>query len=78
MDLVPSLVLCVLFTANIFKFQKILKSLAKASGVLCQRRHKRNDPLAGEVDYLNPPSIQQVLVVPKVIENTYRSINYTA
>ena len=60
--------LCVLFTAKVFKFQKILKSLAKASGVLCQRCHKRNDPLAGEVDYLNPPSIQQVLVVPKVIE----------
>ena len=51
------LVLCVLFTAKVFKFQKILKSQAKASGVLCQWCHKRNDPLAGEVDYLNPPSI---------------------
>ena len=74
------LLCCVFYlTAKVLKFQKILKKLGKACRVFYQKRksqHHRNDP--GDVDYLNPPSIQQLLIEPTIIENTYGSINYTA
>ena len=77
------LLCCVLFlTAKVLKLQKILKRLPKAYGVLsqkCKSCHNRNDP--GDIDYpstYNPQSIHQVLIEPTAIENTYRSIDYTA
>jgi hypothetical protein len=74
------LLCCVLFlTAKVLKLQKVLKSLAKVCRVFyqkCKSRHNRNDQ--GDVDYSNPPSIQQLLIEPTTIENTYGSINYTA
>ena len=76
MVMLPLLCCVILFTTKVLKLQKILMSLAKAYRVLCQRCRNGNDP--GDVDYLNPPSIQQVLIVPTVIENTYGSIDYTA
>ena len=47
-------------------------------GVLCQQHRNRNDPDDDLIDYHNPPSIQQVLIMPKVIENSYGSLDYTA
>ena len=73
------LLCCVLFlTAKILKFQKILKSLANDYRVFCRRCRYRNDPDDDLIDYRNPPSIQQVLILPKVIENSYGSLDYTA
>ena len=71
---------CVFYvTAKVLKLQKILKKLGKVCRVFCQMCkscHHRNGP--GNVDYLNPPSIQQLLIEPTIIENSYGSINYTA
>ena len=76
------LLCCVLFLSiKILKLQKTLNSLGKVCKVFYQKckikyRHHRND--SGDVDYLNPPLIQQLLIEPTIIENSYGSMNYTA
>jgi O-antigen ligase len=70
---------CVLFfTGKLLKLQKIWGSFKKAYGVLCQQCCNRNNPGDALIDYHNPPLIQQPLIVPTVIENSYGSIDYTA
>ena len=81
MVVLPLLCWVFFLTAKVLKLQKILKHLY---GILCQKCKSchiinRNDP--GDVDYLstyNPPLIQQVLIEPTAIENTYGFIDYTA
>ena len=84
MTILPLLCCVVFLTAKVLRLQKILKSLANSCGPgvfcqICKSCYNRNNTTS-DIDYLstfNSPSIQQVLIEPTAVENTYGAIDYT-